>query len=110
MIQLKDALHQLEYPARDGQGRPVPAHIEFVTCDETKGTGGELVSLDGVVLASLVPKSGAGRQAPASPAKPTRPAGKFHNGTRNFLIVASGLVRKVHVRLLTQVNHETIVY
>ncbi|MGI4870440.1 MAG: hypothetical protein ACRYFX_04590 [Janthinobacterium lividum] len=107
MIQLKDALHHLEHPARDRQGHPVPAHIEFVTCDETKDTGGELVSLDAVVLAKLARPSAAGRQAPRTS---TKPANQFDNGTRNFLLVTSQEIRKVCVRLITQFNHETVVY
>ena len=108
MIQLKEVLRQLEKPSRDRQGLPVPVQLEFVTCDEKIGTGGELVSLDGLVLAKLVTKL----------PKPGRPRSEFfgkranqwHNGTRNFLIVSSKQVRKVHIRLITQFNHETVVY
>ena len=109
MIQLKDVLHQLEKPSRDRQGQPVPVQIEFVTCDEKKGTGGELVSLDGVVLAKLItdklPKPG-----PKTSEFFGKRANEWHNGTRNFLIVSSKEVRKVHIRLITQFNRETVVY
>ena len=107
MIQLKDALHQLENPPRDRSGNPVPAHIECVTCNETQGTGGELLTLDGVVLAK---HSGQPTGARRGGAAGSRPANEAHNGTRNFLLVASGEVRKVHVRLITLFNHETVVY
>ena len=108
MIQLKDVLHQLENPSRDRQGQPVPAHIEFVTCDEAKGIGGELVSLDGVVLAKLVTRlPAAGRPSAEFFGKR---ANQWHNGTRNFLVVSSKEVRKVHIRLITQFNHATVVY
>ena len=110
MIQLKQVLHHLTHPSRDRQGQPVPVHIEFVTCDEAKGTGGELVSLDGVVLAKLT--TTLPRAAKASPGSAffAKRANEWHNGTRNFYIVASKEVRKVHIRLITLFNHETVVY
>jgi hypothetical protein len=108
MIQLKEVLHQLEHPSRDRQGQPVPVQVEFVTCDERNGTGGELISLDGVVLAKVVTKlPKAGR--PKSEFFGKR-ANQWHNGTRNFYIVSSKQVRKVHIRLITQFNYETVVY
>ncbi|MGI4865442.1 MAG: hypothetical protein ACRYFZ_16080 [Janthinobacterium lividum] len=109
MIQLKDVLHRLEKPSRDRQGQPVPVQIEFVTCDEKKGTGGELVSLDGVVLAKLTTSAAPKVGRPTSEFFGKR-ANEWHNGTRNFYHVVSQQVRKVHIRLITQFNYATVVY
>lgn len=92
---------------RDHRGRPVPFHIQFVTCDEQKNDGGDFIDVEGVVLAKL---AGEGKPAAAGAgcSAQARPANEWKNGTRNFYILASKETRKVDIQLITQFNHQPV--
>ena len=107
VIQLNDALKQME--ARDERRRPVPFSVEFCTCDEERGTGGELIRLDNVVLArdrDSRPK----RQTGATIPTPAKEASEWENATRNFYILDNEQIRKAHIRLITLFNNMEVVY
>lgn len=115
MIQFRDMMRQLREPSRDRSGHPVPVHVEVVTCDLAKNTGGQLLELDGVVLARHARRAGLDGDEPAAGTRrlAKRRLGKaneYAGGTLNLFLVASRQVRKVHARLITRFNHETVVY
>ena len=103
MIQLKDALQQMN--ARDHHRRPVPFHVQFVTCDEHHPEGGgRIIDMENVVLA----RSLSGGHAPASTSGAARAANEWSNATRNFFCIDSKQTRKASIRLITGFNHQPI--
>jgi hypothetical protein len=92
-----------------------PCTITFSTANRQKGTGGELITLEGCV------KTGTNREAKAAApaAQPSvgalvtttwlkRQPGHQANQTINLTILSSGHVRKAHVRLITQFNGQKV--
>jgi hypothetical protein len=109
VIQLKEALAQME--ARDERRRPVPFSVEFCTCDENKGEGGELIRLDNVVLARSTSGLATKASRPASGGTAAaRQANEWTNATRNFYLLDSQQIRKAHIRLIIGFNNMDVVY
>ncbi len=105
MIQLKEALLDME--RRDGRNRPVPFSIQFVTCDEHKDDGGDIIDLENVVLAKHAGEAKP-KAEPRAASAPARPANEWQNGTRNFYILESQQTRKVDIRLITMYNNQPV--
>lgn len=98
-IALKDALREMD--RIDEKGNPVPFSIEFCTCDENRKTGGELIFLEGVVLARNVKKIPRYVRKESTPGKK---ANEWQSATRNILIPSSGEIRKCSIHLITMFN------
>lgn len=92
-----------------------PCTITFSTANRQKGTGGELITLEGCV------KTGTNREAKAAAPAAQQPAADqaqaprlkrqpAHqaNQTINLTILSSGHMRKAHVRLITQFNGQKV--
>ncbi len=106
MILLKDALQMME--ERDHRNWPIPFSITFVTYDKERQTGGEIITLNNVVLAKnrLV----ADKKATGRTTSKNAPANQWQNATRNFYLLDSQQIRKANIRLLTHFNNQPIVY
>ncbi len=65
----------------------LPFSLKFVTADRKRKTGGDLIELHGCKLKGMDVK----------------------HATRNILL-SSGKIRKVHIRLIIEYNGHTIVY
>lgn len=91
----------------DQKGRPVPFDIEFVSCNRTDKTGGELIRLEKVILAKNAKKR---KKVKAGGTGKSKPANQWRNGVRNLLILSSNQIRKCRIRLITELNGHTIVY
>lgn len=102
MLQLNDVLKQME--ERDHRRRPVPFHVEFVTAD------GDLVSMENVVLAKSRTPEQTTAPAPRKHPGPARPANEWGNATRNIYQLDSQQIRKLHIRAITQFNHQDTIY
>ncbi|WP_151087382.1 hypothetical protein [Hymenobacter baengnokdamensis] len=91
-----------------------PFTVVYSTADRQRGTGGELLTLEGCVCTGGKPKPKA--PAPAEPVKWTvvaglalgRRPGHRVNQTRNVTVLSSGKTRKLHVRLIVEFNGQTV--
>lgn len=91
-------------------GKPVKFDIKFVTHDEKRGTGGDIVEIQGArkcvgkekgkVIFDLREPSGE---------KSHRDPHHFVNSTRNLLL-ENGQVRKVHIRLILWFNGKKVCF
>lgn len=80
--------------AMRGQDRElIPFSITFVTCDLTKGTGGEKITLDKAVLVG-------GRSSRSGVRNPNH----HRNYTRNIRHIESDRIIKIHALLVTRFN------
>lgn len=81
-----------------------PFDVIFVTADREKNTGGEIVEIRGARLAT--PK----REGPIARATKKKTAQNHHaNSTRN-IVLANGLIRKIHIRLIIQFNGKKVIW
>ncbi len=103
IIHLNDALEQMN--------KPVPFNITFVTCDQERKKGGEIIKLDNVILSfneNHLEKLGYN-----APAKNTTEFSKsprhYEHATRNLLL-QNGLKKKVHIRLILEFNGQKVFY
>lgn len=85
-----------------------PFSVEFVTCDVKRKKGGELIAVDGAVLRRTTIDR-AKESQPVSNATTSRSANEYSNATRNLLL-ANGQTRKIHIRLITKFNGQTVTY
>lgn len=81
LIPLKDAIEQMDQPASRFT-------LKFVTADRKRKTGGDILEVQGCKLRGCVDQ---------------------RNATRNIEL-PSGQIRKVHIRLMLELNGSTIVY
>jgi hypothetical protein len=101
MISLIEALKIMN--ESDGMGKPVPFKIEFFTADRKKKTGGELISLENVVLSKFYTK-----KKSSHPSVKGKSQNHWDNSTRNIKILSSGAIRKVHIRLIETINNKPV--
>lgn len=87
---------------KDAKGRPVPFSIIFCTSDRKKSAGGEIISLDNVVLSKN------DNNKKASKTGKTKKQNHFANFTRNIKILSSEEIRKVHGRLIGFINGHNV--
>jgi hypothetical protein len=105
MIPLKECLAIMD--KKDPNKIPVPFSISFCTADLKKKTGGEILTIEKAVLAKNqegVKETPAGIVAPAT----TKKANHWDNETRNIMLLPSKNIRKVHIRLITKLNGQTV--
>lgn len=85
----------------NGDGKPIPFSIKFITADRTRRIGGEIITIE--KAEKCVGKKGE-KVIYATPVNPSKPANHFENQTRNINIPGSGQVRKIHTRLIIEFN------
>ena len=106
LISLAEVLTEMDSTAE-------PFSIVFATADRQRGTGGEVVTLEGCVQTGA-PEKVKGAKAPSGPATASvAVAGKHKpahraNQTRNVTILSSGKTRKVHIRLIMEFNGQKV--
>lgn len=103
IIHLKEVLEEM------GEGKPFS--ITYVTCDVTRNTGGDIMSLENVILSfkqNGVEKFGFETPAP-NVTEHTKRANHYVHASRNVLL-QNGMRRKFHLRLLLQFNGQKVFY
>jgi hypothetical protein len=101
-ISLKDVLAQMD----SGE----PFSIVFITCDQRKGTGGEIITVEKAYKQKwLSPEERKQQQLlqPASNIIKKHPR-HYENSTRNIRLASNGDIRKVHIRLIRKFNGKTV--
>jgi len=82
--------------------------IGFRTCNIKKGTGGEWLEFP--QCKKFVAKTKAEQMAEAHhPNKGRRDPKHYANSTRNIVVLPSGEIVKVHLRLIIQFNSKTVI-
>ena len=108
-IQLSQVLEEIE--RKDDQGIPVQFQMKFVTADRRRGTGGEIIEINGArnnspqAKGKIIPVKGGPSSSVLKGSNPHH----WSNSTRNFLL-PNGAIRKVHIRLIIQFNHKKVVF
>jgi len=109
-IRLQQLLDQMD--RLDDQGRGVPFQIRFVTADRNRGTGGEVIELSGV-RKCIGKRNGKvvfdTRKKGENKNPGTGDPRHWVNSTRNLLL-PNGQIRKVHIRLIVEFNHQKVCY
>lgn len=114
VIALREVYGLIHTP--DDFGNPVPFSLNFVKLDRKKHTGGQLKRVVQCVAVQVF-SSAAKKKKPVAGGKvaveeknvivPKAPR-HFLNGTFNIKILPSGLIRKVHYRLITRYNNKRV--
>lgn len=86
-----------------------PFSVEFVTCDLKRKRGGEIISVEGAVLMRTTTDRANEQQSKPTNATTTRSANEYENATRNLLL-PNNQVRKIHIRLITKFNGQSVTY
>jgi hypothetical protein len=115
VIALREVYGLIHTP--DDFGNPVPFSLNYVKLDRKKHTGGQLkrvvqcVAIQVFSSADKKKKTMSGGSKVAVDEKnvivPKAPR-HFLNGTFNIKILPSGLIRKVHYRLITRYNNKRV--
>jgi hypothetical protein len=103
IIHLKEVLDEMK--------KPRPFSVSFVTCDQERKTGGELIKLDRVILSSnekYVGRLDFQRPSPNLTDFSKNP-NHYEHTTRNVLL-PNGMRRKLHIRLLLEFNGQKVFY
>jgi hypothetical protein len=104
-IQLKQALRDME------SGKPF--HIAFFTFDKQKETGGQRIEFEKAIKN---PSDPGDDNVNANVPKTVEQFGfkrnprHSKNRTRNIMILPSQEIRKLHIALITQFNHQNVMY
>ena len=108
MIELGDVLEQMA--KKDRKGNLIPFSIEFVTADLKRDKGGEIKSLNNVVMVtpSYWRKKKTGLMMGI--AKPKRVQNHFENMTRNIRQLNDTAIVKLHIWLITKFNGQNVVW
>ena len=110
-ISLKEALQIIE--TKDVNGFPIPFDISFRTLNKNSKSGGALRTLQQATILTSLPKQQLTDQQKAANLlianKSRRKPFHFLNRTRN-LKKANGEIAKVHIRLITSINHQNVEY
>ncbi len=102
MLKLKQALQILEKV--NARGLPIPCSIVFCTADTSRGTGGEIITMDKVILSRHRKKSIKGYRGVHSAKQPSH----NRNRTRNIMQVGTTEIRKIHIDLILFINEEAV--
>lgn len=104
-MQLRDAIKLIETPV---DGKAPRFSVRFITYDEQRGTGGEVLKFDEVTLVGV--KDAPRFQIPdefrrQQPMRISLSRGPNHraNKTKNVRL-KNGQVRKIHLRFITHIN------
>lgn len=84
--------------------------ISFITSDDQKGTGGELISVARARKhgwLSPAERKQQQRMQPSSNLLKKDPQ-HFANSTRNIQLLNNSDIRKIHIRLIRKFNHKTV--
>lgn len=84
--------------------------ISFITCNEAKATGGELITVEKARKHNWLSPEDRKKQAlqqPASKIIKKHPR-HYENSTRNISLSNNGDIRKVHIRLIRKFNGRTV--
>jgi hypothetical protein len=110
-ISLKEALQIIE--TKDVNGFPVAFDIGFRTLNKNSKSGGALRTLQQASVLTSLPKRELTNQQKLDnlliASKPRKKPSHFLNRTRN-LKKANGEIAKVHIRLITDINHQNVEY
>lgn len=113
MIQLKDALKEMETP--DATGMPRLFDLKVISWDFQRGKGGELLEFNQVSLTdvkfSVFGEAKININAREKPTTVTIYKDPNHkeNKTKNVRL-RNGQIRKVHIRFMTEYNGKQIMY
>jgi hypothetical protein len=103
IIHLKDALAEMK--------KPEPFSLSYVTCDQHRRTGGEIMKLEKVLLShneNMSEELGFAAPEKGTSGRTRRPRHREH-ATRN-VILPNGKIRKFHIRLMLQFNGKKVFY
>jgi hypothetical protein len=91
--------------------KPETFSISFVTCDQERKTGGEIIKLENVILSFNEKHSNRfGFEAPEENLTPfSKAPNHYEHATRNVLL-KNGMRRKFHIRLLLEFNGKKVFY
>jgi hypothetical protein len=103
IIHLNDAITSM----REG----IPFSISFVTLDENRKKGGNIISLQKCLLASLDndKKKETGFEVIANKTDFKKKANHYEHATRNLLL-ENGHIKKFHIRLMLYFNDKKVFY
>jgi hypothetical protein len=101
-ISLKEVLETMDA----GQ----PFSIAFVTCDQRKQTGGQLIEIEKAYKSGHIFPEERKRMQDIQPASQMigKAPNHYQNSTRNLLIAKNSEIRKVHIRLIRKFNGKTV--
>ncbi|WP_057935859.1 hypothetical protein [Algoriphagus resistens] len=103
VIHLSDAMNEMKGDK--------PFSIVFVTCDQSRDSGGDIITLENVVLSfnqNAADKAGFEMPEPARTPFNKR-ANHYEYATRNVRL-QNGMIRKFHIRLLEYFNGKKVFY
>jgi hypothetical protein len=108
-IPFKEVIWEMD--KTDGNGRPLPFSLTFITADRIRNTGGDIIFIP--EAQKCVGKKNGQVLFPTpvnvnSPNSITKDPHHRENETRNIYL-PNGQVRKVHVRLITKFNGKTVI-
>lgn len=110
-IRLWDVLEQMD--RFNIMGKPIKFQIRFVTANRDHGTGGEIIEIKDGRKCSGKTKSGEPifqkTKTVSVKDSVTRNPNHWVNSTRNILL-PNGQIRKVHIRLIIEFNHQKVCY
>jgi hypothetical protein len=108
-IRLTDALEQMDQ--LDNTGKPVKFQMKYVTHDKKRKTGGEIIEIiDGrKCVGKRKGKVVFDTRKKAEEPKKTRNPHHWTKSTRN-VILPNGQIRKFHIRLIIEFNHEKVCF
>jgi len=103
IIHLREVLEEMK--------KPKPFSVTFVTCDQERKTGGEIIKLENVILSSNEKYIGRlGFEEPSSNVTQfSKNPSHYEHATRNVLL-PNGMRRKLHIRLLLEFNGQKVFY
>lgn len=89
----------------------IPFSIVFVTCDQNRNSGGDIMKLENVVLSfNQNAAAKAGFEMPEAPVTGfSKKPRHYEHATRNALL-QNGMRRKFHIRLLLEFNGKKVFY
>jgi hypothetical protein len=108
MIQLSDALEQMEQVNR--RGFAVPFSIEVVSYDKKRDTAGDVKSYENAVLCTNKVVNKVWKSTPTKKVTTTKPVqNHWRNATRNIQL-PNGEVKTIHIWLIRKFNNQKVVW
>lgn len=85
-----------------------PFDITFYTADKKRRTGGEKIQLQNVTTTSKEQRAEPSAERTIAQAVDRNP-GHYRHSTRN-LVLENNQIRKCHIRLITELNGQKVIY
>lgn len=84
--------------------------ISFVTADDQKNTGGELITVARARKHNWLSPADRKKQQQLQPVSSMvkKDPRHFANSTRNIQLLSNSDIRKIHIRLIRTFNHKTV--